>query len=160
MEKPVRMEDDTSSIKRKNLLSRTFQNIWKKIDKDDVLNPVQKLAFDIFKISLNDENNIRYLNVGMSYKKYIVSKQYVINNEINTFLILESGKLTIVNHQYRYDIDLPEKTSSKMSRMFDDKVKEDRDKMEKEILGNITSSLQIVLEEFKSRLEGTKEYDN
>lgn len=136
-----------------NFIVRFFQDIWKKIDKDDELSPVQQLAFDIFKICLNDENNIRYLNTGISYKKYIVSKKYILDKDVSTFILLENGKLTIVNHHYRYDIDLPQKTSQKMSDMFDDKVIQDRSEMEKEILGNITSSLQTVLQDFKGKLE-------
>jgi len=133
-----------------------FKKLWNKIDKDDVLNPVQQLAFDIFEICLNDEDNVRYLNSKDSYKKYIVSKRFILEKDVSTFLLLENGKLTIVNHQYRYDVDIPERTSEKMNRMFDNKVEEDRMKMEKEILGNITSSLQIVLEDFKGKLEETK----
>ena len=129
-----------------------FERIWKKIDKDDVLTQKEQLAFDIFKICLNDENNVRYLNSGLSYKKYIVTKQFILSKDIGTFIILEHCKITIVNHQYRYDIDLPQKTSNIMNRMFDDKVAEDRANMEKEILSNITSSLEIVLGQFKEKL--------
>lgn len=136
-----------------NIFVKFFQKIWKKIDKEDVLTPSQQLAFDIFKICLNDENNVRYLNSGMSYKKYIVTKQYVLSKDIGTFILLESGKITIVNHQYRYDIDIPQKTSNIMNNMFDDKVCNDRANMEKEILSNITSSLEIVLSQFKLKLE-------
>lgn len=133
-----------------------FVSIWNFLDKDDKLTDVQQLAYDIFEISLNDENNIRYLNAIGSFKKYIISKRYISDKEISTFLILESGKLTIVNHQYKYDIDIPSKTSSKMNMLFDEKVQEDREEMEKEILGNIKTSLAIVLSDFKGQLEETK----
>ena len=132
-----------------------FEKLWKKIDKDDILNPVQQLAFDIFEICLNDDDNIRYLNASNSYKKYIVSKKFVMEKDVSTFILLENGKLTIVNHTYRYDIDIPQKTSDKMNRMFDNKVDQDRNEMEKEILGNIQSSLQIVLSDFKGKLVET-----
>lgn len=130
-----------------------FRKIWKIIDKDDVLTQSQQLAFDIFKICLNDDNNVRYLNSNMSYKRYIVTKQFVLSKDIGTFIVLENTKITIVNHQYRYDIDIPQKTSNIMIQMFDDKVSEDRANMEKEILSNITQSLEIVLSEFKQKLE-------
>jgi hypothetical protein len=142
--------------KKPNRISKFFINIWKKIDRDDRLSPVQQLAFDIFEICLNDDDNVRYLNSKYSYKKYIVSKRFILEKDVSTFILLESGKLTIINHQYRYDVDIPEKTSQKMNRMFDDKVEQDRTEMEKEILGNITSSLQIVLADFKGKLEETR----
>ena len=136
-----------------NPFIKIFLKLWKKIDKDDVLSLKEQLAFDIFKICLYDENNVRYLNSGASYKKYIVTKQFVLSKDIGTFIVLESGKITIVNHQYRYDIDMPQKTSQIMNRMFDDKVTEDRHQMEEEIYSNITSSLEIVLANFKEQLQ-------
>lgn len=139
--------------KSPNIIIRFLDKLWKKIDKDDILTTKEQLAFDIFKISLYDENNVRYLNSGMSYKKYIVTKNYIMTNDIETFIVLEPGKITIVNHQYRYDLDMPQKTSQIMNRMFDDKVAEDRRKMEEEIYSNITQSLEIVLSQFKEKLE-------
>jgi len=139
-------------VLRENVFVRLAKKLWKKIDKDDILSPKEQLAFDIFKICLYDENNVRYLNSGMSYKKYIVTKQFILSKDIGTFIVLESGKITIVNHQYRYDLDIPQKTSGIMNKMFDDKVAEDRKKMEDEIYSNITSSLEIVLAQFKDKL--------
>jgi len=136
-----------------NFFSKLFKKAWKKIDKDDVLTPAQQLAFDIFKICLYDENNIRYLNARNSFKKYIVTKRYVTDKDISTFILLEERKLTIVNHQYRYDINMPQKTSDIMQNMFHDKVEQERSNMEKEILSNITQSLEIVLSQFKEKLE-------
>lgn len=128
-----------------------LKKIWKKIDKDDVLTEVEQLAFDIFEVSLFSEDNIRYLN---SHKKYILTKSYVLNKEVNTFIILNSGanKLTIVNHQYKYDISMPTKTCEIMEVMFMKKVDEEREKMENEILSNIAQSLEIVLKDFKKKL--------
>lgn len=140
-------------LKNQNFFLKLIKKIWKKIDKDDILSPKEQLAFDIFKICLYDENNVRYLNSGFSYKKYIVTKQYIFSKDIGTFIVLEPGKITIVNHQYRYDLDIPQKTSNIMNKMFDDKVAEDRRKMEEEIYSNITSSLEIVLSQFKEKLE-------
>jgi len=136
--------------KRINRLKNWFIKIF---DGIDVLTQDQQLAFDIFKICLYDDNNIRYLNSSNSYKKYIVNKKFVLDKDVSTFIILESGKLTIINHTYKYDIEIPQNTSLKMNKMFDRKVEEDRSIMEKEILGNITSSLNIVLTNFKNNLE-------
>jgi len=136
-----------------NYIKNFFIAIIKKLDKDDKLTQVQQLAFDIYNICLYDDNNIRYLNTIDTYKRYIVSKKFIIDKTINTFIILETEKITIVNHQYRYDIDIPRKTSEKMIKMFDSKARSDREVMENEIFGNITSSLSLVLVDFKNRLE-------
>jgi len=145
----------TTSLFEKFLksLKRSFIKFYKIFDRDDVLNPGQQLAFDIFKICLYDDNNVRYLDSSLSYKKYIVTKQYILDKNISTFVILETTKITIVNHQYRYDMNMPEKTSALMNKMFNDKVIEDRALMENEILSNINQSLEIVLSQFKEKLE-------
>lgn len=130
--------------------------LWKTIDKDDVLNPVEQLAFDIFKICLESDKNIRFLSSDYSSKRYIVAKTYITKNEAKTFIILSAtpgSLITIVNHQYKYDISLPMKTYDIMCRMFDKKVEQERTKMENEILSNITDSLEVVLMKFKSNLE-------
>jgi len=137
---------------------------WRKLEPLDVLNPKQQLALDIFKIALKDDNNILYLNnkkALTSEKMYIVSKEYVTNNEVRTFIMLEStldgpGIIVIVNHEYKYDIDLPQRTAKKMIEMFEDAVSRERAKMEKEIMGNITSSLEIVLGKFKEKMLDSK----
>jgi hypothetical protein len=139
--------------KRKKSLSEKFFSL---LEKPQVLNPDQQLAFDIFEICLNDDNNIRYLNASNSYKKYIVDKKFVTDKDASTFIVLESGKITIVNHTYKYDIEIPERTSIVMHRMFDQKVDEDRMEMEREIMGNITSSLNIVLTALKEKLQAEK----
>lgn len=141
----------------KEKIDNFFIYLWKQIDKDDKLTPVQQLAYDIYLISLNDPNNIRYLNSYESNKKYIVSKRYVIDKDVNTFIILDENKITIVNHDYKYDIEIPNKTSDKMKKMFYDKVNEDRERMEKEIMCNIKSSLETVLTDFKKKISNNNE---
>lgn len=136
-------------------LSKIFTFLWKKIDKDDVLTQTEQLAFDIFDISLNDDNNIKFLSPIYVNKKYILTKSYLLDNNVDTFIILNPGanKLTIVNHQYRYDISMPTKTCTIMDNMFNEKVDEEREIMENTILNNITQSLDIVLKQFKDNLK-------
>lgn len=141
----------------KEKIDNFFIYLWKQIDKDDKLTPVQQLAYDIYLISLNDPNNIRYLNSYESNKKYIVSKKYVIDKDVSTFIILDENRVTIVNHDYKYDIEIPNKTSDKMKKMFYDKVNEDRELMEKEIMCNIKSSLETVLTDFKKKISNNNE---
>ena len=143
----------------KEFFIKYFNKIWNKIDKDEVLTEVEQLAFDIFKFQLEDDKNIRFINSGFSIKRYIINKSYLLDkknvNTLNTFIILNSStsKIVIVNHQYKYDISLPVRTCDKMRKMFDVRVEEDREKMEKEILGNITDSLEIVLKKMKDKFK-------
>lgn len=136
-----------------NFFLKIIYNIWKKIDKDDVLREDEQLAFDIFKIALNDNDNIRVLNTEISGKKYIIPKTYYQDRDTSTCIILNSyvNKITIVNHQYKYDVSIPIKTIGIMENMFNDKIQEERDAMEKEILKNNIESLSIVLQNFKNK---------
>lgn len=68
----------------------------------------------------------------------------ILQNSPNANLI------TIVNNEFKYDISIPSKTFSQMSKMFDKKVEEDRKKMEDEIFSNITQSLETVYKQFKN----------
>ena len=137
-----------------NFFKKFFTSAWKLIDKDDVLTQTEQLAFEIFQICLNDDNNIKFLSPSYMNKKYILTKSYLLDNNVDTFIILKPSvnKLTIVNHQYRYDISMPTKTCGIMDKMFDDKVDEERKNMEETILNNITQSLDIVLKQFKDNL--------
>lgn len=150
------MKPTTEKFK-KNLMNY-FNKIIKQFDKDDVLDPYTQAGVDIFKYTLMDNNNVKYLSPKEVIKMYIVTKEYVINKDISTFIIFEynpqrHSKLTTVNYQYRYDYEIPSKTSDIMKKMFDDKVEMDRKNMENEILNNITSSIQILVAKYKSKLE-------
>jgi len=150
------MKPTTEKFK-KNLMNY-FNKIIKQFDKDDVLDPYTQAGVDIFKYTLMDNNNVKYLSPKEVIKMYIVTKEYVMNKDISTFIIFEynpqrHSKLTTVNYQYRYDYEIPSKTSDIMKKMFDDKVEMDRKNMENEILNNITSSIQILVAKYKSKLE-------
>ena len=140
--------------KKPSLFYSVITKIWHKIDKPDVLTQTEQLAFDIFKISLDDDNNVRFLSSQSLSKKYILTKSYFTDNKVDTFIILNAvaNRITIVNHQYKYDISMPTKTCGKMDSMFDKKVEEERETMENTILNNISESLDIVLKQFKDNL--------
>jgi len=140
------------------IIKNEFKKVWKKIDKDDVLSDINQVALDIFKIALNDDNNIKFLSPKSLNKMYIVPKNYLLNADISIFVIFEysysrDSNLIIVNHRYKYTFDIPQKTSEMMKEMFENKVEDDRKTMETNIMNNINSSLLIVLSEFKNNLE-------
>jgi len=139
-------------IKIKTSFINFFKAIWKYIDKDDILTETEQLAYDIFKINLEDDKNIRYLSPNFLDKKYILTKSYIMDDNVDTFIVLNGNNIIIVNHQYKYDISMPTKTCMKMANMFDDKVEKEREVMEQKILNNIKNSLDIVLNKFKEQL--------
>lgn len=144
-----------------NWTKKLLHKAWKKIDKDDVLSEYNQSGFDLFKMTLYNDDTIKFLSPRNTDKMYIVTKEYILNNEINTFVLFEhsmsnESKLSIINHEYKYDFLIPKKTSNIMKNMFEDKVEDDRNKMEQEIMGNINNGILLVLEDFKKRLENTE----
>lgn len=133
-----------------------FSSIQEKLDKSDVLSRRQQAGFRAFELCLYDKDNVLYLNSDGMKKRYIVSKAYMLGRDVSTFIILESdvtdNNVTIVNHHYSYDVPMPRKTFNKMTEMFDKKIREDREKMEQEILSNITRSLEMVVADLEERL--------
>lgn len=117
----------------------------------DILTEDEKLAFNIFETALYDDNCIRILNTNISGKKYIVPKTFYETNDTSTCIIINSylNKITIVNHQYKYDILMPQKTCAIMDIMFNNKVQKEREELETEILKNTVQSLSTVLINFK-----------
>ena len=90
----------------------------------DILTEDEKLAFNIFETALYDDNCIRILNTNISGKKYIVPKTFYETNDTSACIIINSylNKITIVNHQYKYDILMPQKTCAIMDLMFNNKA--------------------------------------
>jgi hypothetical protein len=141
------------------------RNVAKKIEGQDVLNVDQQLGFDIFKIALQDEGNIRYYDApngaNTSHIKYIVSKEYFQGKkDVDTFIIFDDaqdrGKMIVVNHEYKYNFEFPKRTTNIMNDIFDDTVRKDRKRMKEEILANITTSLTIVLTKLKEKMLESK----
>jgi len=146
---------------KSNKIKNFFLSIRNRVNPEPILTDDQITAFNIFRLSLYDDDNVRYLNSFETNKRYIVTKTYLLDKEVNTFIILQSDNVnanivTIVNHQYKYIINLPSKTYSKMVSMFDKKVEDDRKNMEKEIMCNITRSLNLVLSELQFKIEQKK----
>lgn len=145
----------------KNWYQNWKNSINKKMHPDDILTDRQKLVFSIFVDALNDSNCVRFLDVdqGGIDKKYIVSKDYFINGEAESFITLvtkgldSESKCNIVNHKYLYDEDFPTNTTIKMNRMFKAAVRRDRAKMEASRMKNSTNALTQILIDFRERMK-------
>lgn len=135
---------------------KKVSSFFKSIVKEEQLTRRQEIAFRVFQLCLYDKDNILYYSSGNTPKRYIVNREYLNGNDVSTFVILESGvnlnNVTIVNHHYSYDVPIPNSLFNKMLTMFDEKVVEERKKMEEELLGNITRSLETVLFDLEVRL--------
>lgn len=141
-------------IKIQILWRNTKRRFYKKLDgPTDVLTEKQKIGLGIFITGLNDEKNIRFLSSddGTPDKKYIVSKDFFMNNDVETFITFINYSMTVVNHTWSYDIDFPKKTGDEMNKMFQRAVRRDRSKMERTVNKNVTNSLTLILQNFQKR---------
>lgn len=71
----------------------------------------------------------------------ISGKRYIKSDDNQIFIIIEPKQLTIVNHQYSYNIDIWGKPFERISKIFDIEVEKRREKMELEIRSNVKHSL-------------------
>jgi hypothetical protein len=71
----------------------------------------------------------------------ISGKRYIRNDKYQLFIIIEKHKITIVNHNYSYNIDIAGKLYERISQIFDAKVEYKREEMEMEIISNVKHSL-------------------
>jgi hypothetical protein len=74
----------------------------------------------------------------------ISGKRYIKSDDNQLFIIIESHQMTIVNHQYSYNIDIAGKSFEKISQVFDAEVEKRREDMEAEIRSNVKHSLSNI----------------
>jgi hypothetical protein len=74
----------------------------------------------------------------------ISGKRYIRSEDSQIFIVLEDQAITIVNHQYSYNIRVGEKTYSKVKWLFDTEVENRRELMESEIKSNVKHSLHTI----------------
>lgn len=74
----------------------------------------------------------------------ISKKRYIKNDDKRIFIIMESDQLTIVNHNYSYNITVMPKSYDRLTSMFDNEVEKRRQKMEDEIRSNVKHSLSNI----------------
>ena len=71
-------------------------------------------------------------------------KRYIKSDDNQLFIIIESHQMTIVNHQYSYNIDIAGKAHERIAQVFDAEVERRREQMETEIRSNVRHSLSNI----------------
>jgi hypothetical protein len=73
-------------------------------------------------------------------------KRYIKSDEQQIFLILQMDQLTVVNHQYSYNINLHgSNVYDRICNIFDNEIEKRREFMEKEIYSNVKHSLSTIV---------------
>lgn len=134
----------------KHYIKRRFQktNIWFKglMDPDQhkhlKLDDTQKKAITICIRMIKDPDS-ELLMTTTSEKRYIKNGSY--------FVVINQEGIKVVNHVYGYDVRLYGRKFNNIKNMFDQRLDQDRLEMEQEMIDNIKHSLDLVLENLKSK---------
>jgi len=111
------------------------------IDKNEPHSQYENECIPICKLLVKDPNT-KLVVSPLSNKRYIEGE----NGEI--YITIETHQLTIVNHQYSYNIDIQGKTYDRIKNIFDIEVDNRCKNYEKEIFFNIQNSLKEILNKF------------
>lgn len=134
----------------KHYIKRRFQktSIWFKglMDPDHnkhlKLDDTQKKAITICIRMIKDPDS-ELLMTTTSEKRYIKNGGY--------FVVINQEGIKVVNHVYGYDVRLYGRKFASIKNMFDQRLDHDRLEMEQEMIDNIKHSLDLVLENLKSK---------
>jgi hypothetical protein len=76
----------------------------------------------------------------------ITGKRYIKSDAQQIFLIIQADQLTVVNHQYSYNINLHgSNVYERICSLFDNEIEKRRELMEKEIYSNVKHSLSNIV---------------
>jgi hypothetical protein len=73
-------------------------------------------------------------------------KRYIINKELDIFVVMVENRVEITNHVYHYIIKLSERDITKLKKQFDGKVEQIRLEYENDIKSQINNTLNTILE--------------
>ena len=73
-------------------------------------------------------------------------KRYIINKDLDIFVVIVDNRVEITNHVYHYIIKLSEKDITKLKKQFDAKVEQIRLDYESEIKSQINNTLSTILD--------------
>jgi hypothetical protein len=116
--------------------------------------------------SLNEENlkNSETEKVCMSITRSLITnanskfllaplsgKRYIKNADLEIFVILDRGSISITNHVYHYDVTVSNRNWQRIVGMYDNKVEGIRQEYEDEIMKNIEHSLTVIQNKIKEK---------
>lgn len=72
------------------------------------------------------------------------NKRFIINEELNLFIVIDFGRVEITNHVFHYDVKLSGRDFERISYLYDNETEKRRTAVEVEVKGNIQNSLTKV----------------
>ncbi|NBP55354.1 hypothetical protein EBU71_02235 [bacterium] len=79
------------------------------------------------------------------------NRRFVRCDNLGIFIVLYDSKISIINHHYKYDLDLGDENFVKLSRLFDLQVESRRSTMQEDINMNVKHSLETIYQKLIHR---------
>ena len=122
-----------------------IQRWWRSWDKVTYsVNSTQRLAATIFRVCTKDP-------AAELLIMPVRSKRIVKLEHKGTYLVLETGVLSITNHKFSYHIEINSDLKDRLVKVFDHRLDILRAEQEKAILNQMELGLRIALKTLKSK---------
>ena len=116
----------------------------KSLPTHEEIEPYEKTAFKIC-VKLISHPNSDFMIAPLS------NKRFIINEELNLFIIIDYGRVEITNHVFHYDVKLSGRDFERISYLYDNETEKRRNAVEVEVKGNIQNSLTKVYDKITKK---------
>ena len=106
----------------------------------------EKTAFKIC-VKLISDKDSDFMIAPMSQKRYI------INENLNLFIILDYDRVEITNHIFHYDVKLSKRDTERILYLYDTETEKRRSNTEMKVKENIKTTLVKVLDAINKQTE-------
>lgn len=130
-------------------MKRFFRRLYKRIKvkmasrirgtmpTNEEIEPYEKTAFKIC-VKVISHPSSDFMIAPLS------NKRFIINQELNLFIIIDFGRVEITNHVFHYDVKLSRRDFERITYLYDNETEKRRTDVEVEVKGNIQNSLTKV----------------
>lgn len=110
------------------------------------IEPYEKTAFRIC-VKVISHPSSEFMIAPMS------NKRFIMNADLNLFIIIDHIRVEITNHVFHYDVKLSSRDYERVSYLYDTETEKRRTALEVEVKGNIQNSLQKVLMRIDNKIK-------
>lgn len=115
---------------------------WDKISYN--VNSTQRVAASIFRLCTKNPNAELLIMP-------VQNKRIVKMEDRGTYLVLETGNLSITNHKFSYHVEISPDLTTRLAKVFDSQLDTLRSKQEEAILNQMETGLKQVLQTLKKK---------
>lgn len=128
----------------KRIKVKMASRLRKSLPTHEEIEPYEKTAFKIC-VKLISHPNSDFMIAPLS------NKRFIINEELNLFIIIDYGRVEITNHVFHYDVKLSGRDFERISYLYDNETEKRRNAVEVEVKGNIQNSLTKVYDKITKK---------